>query len=179
MSKPEADLILHPVRYRILQTLLGRQLNTQQIAEENPTVPLSSVYRHLKTLLDAGMVQVADTRLVKGIEEKIYTVGEVPLVTKEDFSAYSKEDHQRFFAAYLSSLLRGFSDYLFAREQIDLDRERIGFTDAVFYATPQELDALGEALAKALEPLRKNPPAPDRQRQMFSIITFPIDTKES
>jgi DNA-binding transcriptional ArsR family regulator len=178
LSRPEADLILHPVRYRILQTLLGRELNTQQIAKEIPSTPISSLYRHLKTLLEAGLVQVVETNLINGIEEKIYTVGEVPSVSKEDFSQYTSEEHRRFFAAYLSSLLRGFSDYLSSREKIDLDEERVGFTDAVFYATTQELDRVGEVLMKSLEPLRKNKPSENRQRQMFSIITFPIEKKE-
>ena len=178
MSRPEADLILHPVRYRILQTLLGRELNTRQIAEEIPSTPLSSLYRHLKTLLEAGLVQVVETNMINGIEEKIYTVGEVPLVNKEDFSQYTRAEHQRFFASYLASLLKGFSDYLSSREKVDLDKERIGFTDAIFYATPEELDRIGEVLLQTLEPLRKNKPSENRQRQIFSVITFPIEKKE-
>lgn len=178
MSKTEADLILHPVRYRILQTLVGRELNTQQIAEENPALPISSLYRHLKTLLDAGLVQVAETKLVKGIAEKVYTVGDVPMVTEEEFTRYSKEEHQQFFAGYLSYLLRGFSDFIYAREEIDLKEERMGFTDAVFYASKEEMDLIGEFLMKQVESLKKNKPGKGRQRQMLSIITFPVGKKE-
>ncbi len=178
MKKTKADLFLHPVRYRILQTLLKQHLNTQQIAQAMPDVPLSSIYRHLKTLLDAGMVQVVDTNMVKGIEERVYTVGVLPHLGEEEYSQYSKEEHQRFFVAYLSFLLHGFSNFLFSSEKIDLKKEKIGFTDNIFYATPEELDVLGAQLNRLMLMMQENKPGEGRERQLLSIITFPIDRKE-
>ncbi len=179
MKKTKADLILHPVRYRILQVLLDRQLNTQQIAQEMPQIPLSSIYRHLKTLLDSGLVQVMETNLVKGIEERIYTVGVLPHISGDEYQNYSKDETQRFFAAYLSFLLSGFTNFLFSREQIDYEKEKVGFTDHVFYVTPEEMDAFGAELQKLFLALQENEPEGERQRQFLSIITFPIDRKDT
>jgi DNA-binding transcriptional ArsR family regulator len=178
MAKGEADLILHPQRYRILQTLLGRQMSTQQIADHMPDIPQSSIYRHLKTLLEAGLVQVAETNRIKGIEEKTYTVGEIPTIRGDELSHYTRAEHQRFFGAYLSYLLKGFSEFIQAVEVVDLQAERAGFSENVFYATTQELDELLEKIKSALQPLHENGKKPERQRQMFSVITFPIERKE-
>jgi len=178
VTKEEVDLILHPLRYRLLQTLLGKRLTTQQIAQEIHGYPLSSIYRHLKTLLDAGLVQIVETRKVKGVEEKVYTAGEMQLLSGEEFSEYSREDHQRYFAAFLSYLLRRFSDYVSGDAEPDMPAERAGFTEQLFYATPEELDRLGSALRLALEPLLGQEKTPQRQRQLFSVITFPVERKE-
>ena len=169
------DLILHPVRYRILQMLLGRALNTYQIAEEMPGIPLSSLYRHLKLLLEAGLVQVKEARMVNGIEEKIYTVGEAPVIDADEFVRHGAAEHQRFFAAYLSFLLKGYSDYLEGQERPDVEHDRVGYTDAIVYATDEELDAFQTGLNRVLAPLRKNTAEGGRRRQFLSLITFPMD----
>ncbi len=178
MTKEEVDLILHPLRYRLLQTLQGKQLTTQQIAEEMHGYPVSSIYRHLKTLLDAGLVQIVETRKVKGVDEKVYTSGERLTVTEDEFSQYSRDDHQRYFASFLSYLLRRFSDYV--SEDIDLDMlaDQTGFTEMMFYATQADLDQLGATLNQELIRLSAQEKTPQRQRQLFSVITFPVERKE-
>jgi DNA-binding transcriptional ArsR family regulator len=53
------DLLLHPIRGRIMMTLAGRKLTTRQIAALLPDVPPPSLYRHLRLLLDGGALEVA------------------------------------------------------------------------------------------------------------------------
>lgn len=53
------DLVLHPVRLRIVQAFLGnRELSTAQLAEELSDVPKSGLYRHLAVLADADVLSV-------------------------------------------------------------------------------------------------------------------------
>lgn len=177
MTKVETDLILHPLRFRLLQSLLGKQLTTRQIAEDMPGIPVSSIYRHLKTLLDAGLVQVVETNRIKGTEEKIYTVGELPTVAEEDLSGNGGKDRQRYFAAYMSYLLKRFSDFIATDGLQKMEIERAGFTETLFYATPNELDELAVKLNSALQPLLLQEKTSQRQRQLFSVITFPIERK--
>src|SRR6266542_2260634 len=50
-----AELLLHPVRLRIVQTFLGdRALTTSQLRAELPDVPPASVYRHVARRVDRG-----------------------------------------------------------------------------------------------------------------------------
>ena len=67
MTHQKLDLVFHPVRLRLLQVLSNSHLTTQEIADLLPSIPKSSIYRHLKLLLDEGLVRVTDTRPVKGI----------------------------------------------------------------------------------------------------------------
>src|SRR4051794_14401118 len=111
MPTPKVELVLHPQRIRILQVLTDGPLTTQEIADRLPDLAKSSIYRHLKTLLDGGLVQVAETRPVKGVEEKVYqVVGRLDL-TPEDMASLTPDDHLRYFAAFLGSLLHNFEDY--------------------------------------------------------------------
>src|SRR5262249_24220554 len=58
-----ADLLLHPVRLRILQTFLGdRTLTTSDLQAELPDVPPASLYRHVARLVGAGVLVVVDER---------------------------------------------------------------------------------------------------------------------
>lgn len=178
MVNIENDLILHPLRYRLLHMLLGKRLTTRQIARDLPGVPVSSIYRHLKILLDAGMVQVIETRRVKGIDEKVYTVGELPNIKEEDVANVSQRDWQRYFASYLSYLMKGFSDYLADKDSENIRIENAGFTDDMFYATTEELEDFARMLNAELNKLKQNEKNPQRQRQLFSVITFPLERKD-
>ena len=49
-----ADLLLHPVRWRIVQAFLGdRTLTTAELHAELSDVPMASLYRHVGLLADA------------------------------------------------------------------------------------------------------------------------------
>jgi predicted ArsR family transcriptional regulator len=42
------------------------------------------LYRHIKKLLDGGMIEVAETHAVKGTPEKTYRLLQTPNITVED-----------------------------------------------------------------------------------------------
>jgi hypothetical protein len=68
-----ADLLLHPVRLRIVKAFLGdRALTTRQLACELPDVPAASVYRHVGRLAEAEVLHVVAERRVRGITERTY-----------------------------------------------------------------------------------------------------------
>ncbi len=61
MNKP--DLIAHLIRLRIIQLLtIKKVLTTQQLLECLVDVPQTSLYRHLKKLLDADIVYIVDKK---------------------------------------------------------------------------------------------------------------------
>src|SRR3954469_20006775 len=70
-----ADLLLHPVRLRIVQAFLGeRALTTAQLREELPDVPPASLYRHIALLVGADVLSVVSERRVRGATERTYTL---------------------------------------------------------------------------------------------------------
>ncbi len=78
-----ADLLLHPVRLRVVQVLLGdRVLTTGELHEELPDVPAATLYRHVGLLADAGVLAIVSERKVRGAAERRYRL--VPAAASAD-----------------------------------------------------------------------------------------------
>lgn len=170
----KVEVVVHPARLQILQTLSKGALTTQQIAEELPRQPKSSIYRHLKILLDAEMVQVVETQLVKGKEERVYALAQAPHINAQDIAHATAQDHLYTFTLYAVSLLSGFSEYLESGEALDLVGDRVGFGEFALNVTREELDELNKKLQEALIPLMQNPPGAGRYKHKFALISHPI-----
>lgn len=179
MALGKADLILHPARFQIMQALSGEELTTQEIAELVPSVPKSSIYRHLRILLEAGLVEVATTQQVRGVEEKVYRLTQRPYVGAEDMAGMSKEEHLRHFTAYVTTLMQGFADYLEASGEIDPLADRTGYTETFIYVNTAELDTLGESLNEAIRPFLGNRPGKGRHKHKLALITHPVRSKRN
>ncbi len=177
----KADLIIHPVRLRIMQVLTAKALNTQEISDGLADVPKSSIYRHLKLLLEGGLIAVAETNLVKGIEEKRYQLVVTPHLSADDMADLSASEHLNYFNAYLMTLLREYADYLSAAEQrnrrIDLLADRVGYTELHFHASDAEMNTLQSEINAAVLKLVKNESGDDRRRQKMAFITHPTEKK--
>jgi DNA-binding transcriptional ArsR family regulator len=181
MSLTNVDLILHPVRLRILQTLHNETFTTQEISDRLFDVPKSSIYRHLKVLHDNHIVKVAETRIVNGIQEKTYQLGQSIRMGPEDMAGLNGAEHLGYFTTYVMSLLRDFGNYLEATEadtgKIDMLADRVGYTEVTFYATKAELDQVGLALNQTIIPLLQNKAGNGRFKHKFSTITHPLRIK--
>jgi DNA-binding transcriptional ArsR family regulator len=69
-----ADL-LHPVRMRVVLALAGGQpMTVQELAERLGDVPIATLYRHVRTLAEAGILVTAGERQVRGTVERSYTL---------------------------------------------------------------------------------------------------------
>lgn len=181
MALTKLELIMHPVRLRIMQVLANETMTTQQLGELLPDVPQSTLYRHLKLLLKGGMLGLAETRLVNGIEEKTYQLAQMPRLSAEDMAGLRAGDHLRFFTTYTMTLLAGFSDYLNRAEAaggIDMMADRVGYSDVAFYASDEEMDELGLAINQAILKLVTNLPGNGRKRRKLAIIGHPLAQKE-
>lgn len=176
MSLTKVDLIMHPVRFRIMRTLAEETLTTQEIDDRLPDVPKSSLYRHLKLLLDGGMVDIAETRLVHGIQEKVYRLVQRPYLGPEDMAGMTADEHLRTFTTYVMTLLKGFSDYLeMAGDTPDLLADRVGYTEVAFWATDAELDQFQAAINQALLPMLSNDGNGNgRRHRKVALVTHPI-----
>src|SRR3954463_11277591 len=105
-----ADLLLHPVRLRVVQAFLGaRTLTARVLRAELPDVPAASLYRHVGVLAEAGVLAVVGERKVRGAAERSYRlVPEAASVGAGDAAAMSPEQHRRAFATFVAGLLADF-----------------------------------------------------------------------
>ena len=171
-----ADLLLHPVRMRIVQALLGdRVLTTAELREELPDVPAATLYRQVATLLEGGALEVVEERKVRGTFERTYRVRQENLVLGADEAAtMTPEQHNQAFVAFMTGRLSDFERYLSSGEP-DLLRDKVGYRVAAMYLTDEETDEFLAEFAELVRPLLENEPSPGRRRRVFSTILMPAD----
>ncbi|MGI9649419.1 MAG: helix-turn-helix domain-containing protein [Acidimicrobiia bacterium] len=168
-----ADLLLHPVRLRIIQTLAGRDMTSLQLVEALEDVPQATLYRHMRQLKEGGLVRVADERQVRGGVERTYQI--VPAAVHLDEEAagrLSAEDHRRYFATFVGSLIVGFDRYLSGGGG-DFGADRVGYQQTPMWLTDEEFDEMARRVAAILKSGYDNLPGADRKRRLFSTIVFP------
>ncbi len=168
-----ADLLLHPVRLRIVKTFLGdRALTTSQIAAELADVPTGSLYRHILALTRAGVVQVVAERRVRGTVEKTYTLRMLAAQMQPDeVETMSLEDHAQAFMAYVAGLLGDFDRYLThdpapGRDGADYRVNAMWLTDAEYADFLRDLTAV--LLARLANKATK-----ERRRRMVYHVLLP------
>ncbi len=170
------DLVLHPIRMRIITSLAGREMTAQQLAETLGDVPPATLYRHLNRLTEAGILVLAAERHVRGTVEKVYTLcNQSIILNAEDFANLSREDHLRYFTTFVATLLDDFSHYIHKTGPLDLAADGVGYQKIPFELSDEEFLALAQAINAAIIPYLNYPPAPGRKRRLFTTIVMPAD----
>lgn len=168
------EVVLHPVRMRILMALAGRELSALQISEALGDVAQATLYRHLNRLFRAGVLVVTAERQVRGTVEKIYALNEqYAQMSPERLAELSVEDHQRYFATFVASLLEDFSRYAQGADHLDLFADGVGYRKVPMELSDEELAAMSAAVNAAMLPYLRNKPAPGRKRRILASIILP------
>jgi DNA-binding transcriptional ArsR family regulator len=169
-----ADLLLHPVRLRIVKAFLGdRALTTRQLAAELPDVPAASVYRHVAKLAEAGVLSVVSERRVRGITERTYTLRLFAAQMQPgEVAAMTLEEHANAFLAYVAGLLGDFDRYM-ASGPADPAHDGAGYRVAGLWLTDAELADFQRDLAAIALPRLANGPAAGRRRRVLYTIMLP------
>ncbi len=175
-AAPGADLLLHPVRLRIVQAFLGdRRLTTAELGRELHDVPAATLYRHVARLTEAGVLEVVSERRSRGSVERTFRLRPgAGVVGDEDLAAMSTDDHRRAFRVFVVGLLSDFDRYL-DRGKPDLAGDLVGYRHAAMYLSDREVERLIVDLNAVLAPRLALRPTKSRTRRMFSTILMPAD----
>lgn len=168
------ELLLHPVRLRIVHALSGGRLRTPgDLCDHLPDVPRTSIYRHLGLLVDGGMLEIGGERRVRGAVERSYRLrSDRPVIAQEAGKTMTLDDHRRGFAAAIAVLIAEFNAYL-SRPGANPYADSVGYRQGTIWLNPEELGALLTSLREIVAPLAANTPAPGRRPYLISPIMFP------
>ncbi len=168
------DLVLHPIRMRVVMALAGKQMTAQQLAETLGDVPAATLYRHINRLVEAGVVAVASERRIRGTVEKNYTLNtQGPQITLEEFTSLSKDEHMRYFTMFAATLMDDFSRYLRHSDPHRMAEDGVGYRKVPLELSDEEFAAFAAALSAAIVPYLNNEPGPGRRRRIFSYAIMP------
>jgi len=169
-----ADLLLHPIRLRIVEAFLGdRALTTSQLRSELPDVPPASLYRHVARLVDAGVLAVVAERRVRGALERTYVLRtSAATISLDDLAKMSADEHRQAFLAFLAGLIGDFDRYL-DRGEIDLLRDGVSYRLVGLWLSDNELAELLRQILTVLQPRLANAPKRGRKRRILATVLLP------
>jgi DNA-binding transcriptional ArsR family regulator len=170
------ELLLHPVRLRIVHALSGgRALTTAQLGARLPEVGKVTVYRQIALLAEGGFLEVAGEQRVRGAVERSYRLRQDrPAIDAGAAAAMSLDDHRRGFAAAMAVLIAEFNAYL-DRDGADPTADSVSYRQGTLWLSPDELSEMAIELLAVLRDRIANTPAPDRSPYLLSAILFPIE----
>jgi hypothetical protein len=168
------ELLLHPVRLRIVQAFLGdRALTTSALIAELPDTPPASLYRHVARLVDGGVLAVVAEQRVRGAMERTYVLRlSAAAVGLDEVAAMSADDHRQAFMAFVAGLLGDFDRYL-ARDDFDLLRDGVSYGLGGYWLDDAEYAEMLRDIARVIQPRAGNPPKPGRKRRIIGSVFMP------
>lgn len=174
-----ADVLLHPVRLRIIKAFLGdRALTTGQLAGELKDIPSGSLYRHVAILTKAGVLQVVGERRIRGAVERTYTLRMFAArIQPGEVRAMSSEEHAQAFMAYVAGMLADADRYL-ASDPADPVADGASYQVGALWLTNAEFAELARELAVLFQPRLANAPGKGRRRRMFYTVVLPEPEEE-
>lgn len=168
-----ADLLLHPVRLRIVQAFSGdRALTTSRLRSELPEIPTASLYRHVARLVDGGVLMVVAERRVRGARERTYALRAQPAKTTGGRAKMTPDEHRQAFLAFLAGLVGDFDRYV-ARGGVDLWRDGVTYNVTAIWLDETELGELIGDFVTVVQPRLANKPGRGRKCHLLGTVMFP------
>jgi DNA-binding transcriptional ArsR family regulator len=173
VSAATAEILLHPVRLRIVLALGAQQMTTSQLAERLPDVAHATLYRQVATLAEAGLLAVVDERRIRGGVERTYAlVTEAAQLGPADAAAMSPGELLRGFVLFAGALIEAFARYTEHAGARPVD-DGVSFRQAALWLNAQERAELSTRLRTTLGPYLENRPTAERQRLLLSTVLVP------
>jgi DNA-binding transcriptional ArsR family regulator len=169
MKRNLVEIVMNPVRQRIIQYLIIHgQGSTGEMRLELTDIPPASLYRHVKLLLDSGLIEVTKEERIRGAVEKTYRLAQNP---DQDMK---QQDIGAMLQTGLVSLMNDFQKY-FLSETNDPVKDMLSFSTSTLMMTDEEfLDFLMKLSALFGEAI-KNTPGSGRKPRRLTLISSPSE----
>ncbi len=170
----KANLIIHPVRLRIITAFGGRQHTPRQLAALLPDIAQASLYRHISILLKAGILEVVAEQQVNGSIERTLAIakGQINL-TASDLQALPREDHLRYFSIFSATLIESFAEYIRTATLSKIIEDGLSYNVTTIHLSDEERAQLSDEIDQVIQRVWANPLTPERKSYTLASIVIP------
>ena len=182
MAKDILDVLLNPIRMRILQLFTPAepdtpaQMTANGICELLSDIPRTTLYRHINVLIEAGVVDVASERKVRGSVERTLALNMTEL---EKLQGNNVENVPQLAFRYLMTIYAKFEKYFRTHERIE-DGDSMFFMSNILMLNDQELKDYLTELGQVDAKYSKNKSTDEGRRpREFALILAPPDDIKS
>ncbi len=179
VKESTVDIILHPVRMRIIQSLINQQMTAQQMKVLLPDIPQASLYRHIKKLVEAGVIHIIDEIPNRGTIEKIYSLQDPAKasIPPEKLNSFTKDEHMDLFFKFMANIMGEYERYL-NQEKIDLASDGVSFRQTSVFLDDNEFVQFIKEISEVYAKVTQNKPKKGRRRRTLATIIIPKQKHE-
>ena len=172
------DCIENPVKIKLLLTLQAKETATpKELHQANSEIPKATLYRALKSMEIAGILEVVAETKVRAVVEKTYAISQEfaqmdeQIVKNNDGEAYYK-----MFSAFMLNLLQKFESYA-KQEDLNLAEDGSSFNAFPIYANAEELNEYSERIMEVLAPAMTKTSDDQKLYTLATIVSPPIENE--
>jgi hypothetical protein len=167
------DALLHPVRIRIVQSLIGRTLTVAGLRRALPDVPQASLYRHVNALVASGHLHAVAQTSAGGATERVFALARpIGAATPAEAAALGRDDVEHLFGAFTAALMSDFRRYL-DQPAIDLARDGVGFRSIALTLDDAAFNAFVGEFRELLTRYADTTDGPGKRRRLLSYVLLP------
>ena len=178
MSSHKADLLLHPVRLRIVTELINQPLTPSQLALALPDIAQATLYRQINLLLEGAIIEVETENRVNGAVERTYRLVQANL-SVDDMRNVSQEEHKVYFNTFALSLMETFSRYIEQTPPDDIGSDGMSYNRAVLYLNDDERQQFQKAIMEIMMKFMSKSNTVDRKRFTLASIVIPDEREKN
>ena len=167
MKKDYMEACMNSTRQRIIQVIMiNKEATSAEIGEELQDIPRASLYRHIKVLLDAGIITVVKGEVKRGSVEK--TCAMAPQMPYSD----TNEEYNSLIQSALMGLQGEFYRY-FSGENPDPQRDLLTVGSASLMMSDEEMMEFIKAYGELIQRYMSNKPAEGRKVRKVTFVISP------
>ena len=171
MLKRRNALITHPIRLRVIGMLAERQLTTEQISQLMDDVALATLYRHINTLIEGGLIAIVDEQRQHGRTTRVLALNDgAGLLNHAEIDPHSVEENTQAVNSFLTGQIAVYASALRDPNIVPGDWRLTGYRA---YLTLKEETELAQKIHALLLAACEKPPKPGRRRRMLSFGVLP------
>lgn len=177
MPTQMTDLLLHPIRLRIVTAMTGDRVTAKDLAKALPDIPQTTLYRHINILVEGGLIEVVDEVPQRGTVERVFGFKIPPSLSREDLTGLNKEEYRQAFTLILTTILQeamNSLDNLPDDKEIDLLGAGYQFSQIQLNLTDEEYSKLNNEIMELMLAASNNKPSGDRVKRIFTYLFIPL-----
>jgi DNA-binding transcriptional ArsR family regulator len=168
-----AEVLLHPVRLRIVSEFTGHRRTVRDLADALPDIPQATLYRHVAALVDGGVLEQVGERAARGPSERVYRVAAgADRIRPEEIDAVPADEQRRMFAVFTASLIDSFAAYAGSDGAVP-SADGLAYNRAVVNLSRRERLDFATRFADIVAEVLALPPARHRRRYHIASCFIP------
>ena len=178
MPASKLDLVIHPIRYRIIVEISGARMTAKDLAKAMPDIPQATLYRHINALVEGGIISVVAENPVRGTVERVYAIEDNAVnLSPEDIQDMTKEDYERAATVFFTSFLGDVARYLDSKGEgkIDPYTDGMSISKVQLHLTDEEFEVMNQQICDLMLAAMQNEPSPERKRRIFAYMFIPTE----